>query len=132
MALYVTQNERDSTQLTVNPWFVGTCSNRHDAGRILESCRTIENGNFLVRKSENSDTQYAITLWFDKQVTHVRINQVDGKQYQLEYNSNANLSVPVFPTIEGLIKFYTEHEMKLTGHCQGFVKLKFNPNLFKD
>ncbi|CAF1057528.1 unnamed protein product [Adineta ricciae] len=97
---------------------------------LVESLNPV-NGNFLVRKSENSDTQYAITLWFDKQITHVRINQVDDNQYQLEYNPKANSSVPVFSTIKDLIKFYTEHEMKLTGHCQGFVKLKFNPDLFK-
>lgn len=29
-----------------------------------------------------------------------------------------------------LIEYYYEHEMKLSGHCQGFVKLKFNENIF--
>ena len=28
-----------------------------------------------------------------------------------------------------LIEFYSEHEMKLLGHCQGLVKLKFNSNI---
>lgn len=28
-----------------------------------------------------------------------------------------------------LVEFYCEHEMQLAGHCQGIIKLKFNPNI---
>jgi hypothetical protein len=28
-----------------------------------------------------------------------------------------------------LIDFFSEKEMKLLGHCQGFIKLKFNSNI---
>ncbi|UJR37892.1 hypothetical protein I4U23_030581 [Adineta vaga] len=118
-------------QIASKSWFVSTCSNKNDANHILESCPTIENGNFLVRRSEKKPNQYTITLWFDNTSTHVRINQLGNDQYQLELNPNSNLTTSIFSTINDLIEFYTENHMKLTGHCNGFIKLKFNPNLFK-
>jgi hypothetical protein len=36
----------------------------------------------------------------------------------------------MFSTIKQLVDFYSENEMKLMGHCQGFTKLKFNSNIF--
>lgn len=34
-----------------------------------------------------------------------------------------------FSTIKDLIDFFSEKEMKLIGHCEGFVKLKFNSDI---
>ncbi|CAF1366759.1 unnamed protein product [Adineta steineri] len=119
MATYTIQNERESDlELTHPPWFISTCRNHNDARQILESCRTIENGNFFVRHSESQNAKYTISIWFNNTITHVRIHQLENKQYQLASQPSSKFSIPTFSTVKELIDFYSVHDMKLLGHCQ--------------
>ena len=54
-----------------------------------------QNGNFLVRQSENKTAKYTITLWFNRDSTHIRVCQLSNGRYQLHSHSDVVTQMPV-------------------------------------
>eukprot|EP00040_Diaphanoeca_grandis_P021369 m.113851 g.113851 ORF g.113851 m.113851 type:complete len:782 (-) comp28302_c0_seq1:91-2436(-) len=81
-------------------WFGGKIL-RQKAEKLLESC---PDGTYLVRESHTRPGDYSLSVQFNTEVKHIKINR-EGKMYDLASDAKS------FPSIQELVEHFQTHSL---------------------